>query len=210
MPAVCRYKNPKRIKPRHSSTPLHSQPVLLKASPTFHHLPNFALPNFYRHALLTIALLGSIAASCRRRVRLSRRRKLWYAFFLLTLVIQIQADFTLLFQPDVLYKTGYIFNSSIHPDLVTPYQRPSLSPTDFDHPPTSFSGGPEICTANLDGSGETDEQVTKDCCAAVNQQAYFNEVQKECMPYSGPAGNSVDTGAMVKCCSSRGRGSKAV
>jgi hypothetical protein len=71
-------------------------------------------------------------------------------------------------------------------------------------------GGPEICTANLDGSGETDEQVTKDCCAAVNQQAYFNEAEKQCWPYSGPAGNSVDTGAMVKCCSDRGRGSKAV
>ncbi|EIM81889.1 uncharacterized protein STEHIDRAFT_124761 [Stereum hirsutum FP-91666 SS1] len=71
-------------------------------------------------------------------------------------------------------------------------------------------GGPEICTANLDGSGETDEQVTKDCCAAVNQQAYFNEAEKECQPYGGHFGNSVDTGAMVQCCSSRGRGSKAV
>ena len=72
------------------------------------------------------------------------------------------------------------------------------------------AGGPEICTANLDGSGKTDEQVTKDCCAAVPQQAFFNEVTKYCSPYSGPAGNSVDTGAMVTCCNSRGRRSKAV
>ncbi|GLB33191.1 hypothetical protein LshimejAT787_0100760 [Lyophyllum shimeji] len=71
-------------------------------------------------------------------------------------------------------------------------------------------GGPEICTSNLDGSGETDEQVTKDCCAAVPQQAYFNEAEKQCQPYGGHLGNSVDTGAMVQCCASRGRGSREV
>ncbi|EKM75122.1 hypothetical protein AGABI1DRAFT_132571 [Agaricus bisporus var. burnettii JB137-S8] len=71
-------------------------------------------------------------------------------------------------------------------------------------------GGPEICTANLDGSGEPDAQVTKDCCAAVDHEAYFNEAFKQCWPYSGPAGNSIDTGAMVDCCSSRDRGSRAV
>ncbi|EIM79978.1 uncharacterized protein STEHIDRAFT_163232 [Stereum hirsutum FP-91666 SS1] len=70
-------------------------------------------------------------------------------------------------------------------------------------------GDPEICTDALDGSGCANYQVTKDCCAAVNQKAYFNEVSTECWPYSGPAGNSVDTGAMVKCCSSRGKGSSA-
>ncbi|KAF5384066.1 hypothetical protein D9615_003244 [Tricholomella constricta] len=70
--------------------------------------------------------------------------------------------------------------------------------------------GPEICTSNRDGSGETDEQVTKDCCAAVKQQAYFNEAEKQCQPYGGHLGNSVDTGEMVKCCASRGCGSRAV
>lgn len=51
-------------------------------------------------------------------------------------------------------------------------------------------GGPEVCTSNLDGTGETDEQVTKDCCAAVNQKAYFNEVEKVCEGYGGPADNA--------------------
>jgi hypothetical protein len=83
----------------------------------------------------------------------------------------------------------------------------------FDNIPVDHlvkRGGPEICTTNLDGSGETDEQVTKDCCAAVKQQAYFNEAEKQCQPYGGHFGNSVDTGAMVQCCSSRNRGSRAV
>lgn len=51
-------------------------------------------------------------------------------------------------------------------------------------------GGPEICTSNKDGTGETDQQVTKDCCAAVNQKAYFNEVEKVCEGYGGPADNA--------------------
>lgn len=71
-------------------------------------------------------------------------------------------------------------------------------------------GGPEICITNLDGSGETDEQVTKDRCAAVKQQAYFNEAEKQCQPHGGHLGNSVDTGAMVRCCSSRGRKSSRI
>ncbi|KAF7761630.1 hypothetical protein Agabi119p4_9622 [Agaricus bisporus var. burnettii] len=71
-------------------------------------------------------------------------------------------------------------------------------------------GGPQICTDRTDGSGETDEQVTKDCCAAVDHKAYFNEVFKQCWPYSGPAGNSVDEGKLAECCSSRGGGSRRV
>ena len=51
-------------------------------------------------------------------------------------------------------------------------------------------GGPEICTANKDGSGEADAQVTKDCCAAVNHKAYFNEVEKVCEGYGGPLDNA--------------------
>ncbi|KAK7020182.1 hypothetical protein VNI00_017830 [Paramarasmius palmivorus] len=72
------------------------------------------------------------------------------------------------------------------------------------------AGGPEICTKRTDGTGGTDYQVTKDCCAAVKHKAYFNEVVKECWPNAGPWGNSVNTGEMVKCCASRGCGSSAV
>ncbi|KAL0569430.1 hypothetical protein V5O48_012534 [Marasmius crinis-equi] len=74
----------------------------------------------------------------------------------------------------------------------------------------AIAGGPEICTNNKDGSGGTNYQVTKDCCAAVDQAAFFNEVTQVCEPDGGVLGNSVDTGAMVDCCSSRGAGSKAV
>ncbi|KAH8814511.1 hypothetical protein DL96DRAFT_1472052, partial [Flagelloscypha sp. PMI_526] len=70
--------------------------------------------------------------------------------------------------------------------------------------------GPEICTNNKDGSGGTNYQVTKDCCAAVNQAAFFNELTHVCEPDGGVLGNSVDTGAMVSCCSSRNCGSSAV
>ncbi|KAK1225888.1 hypothetical protein PQX77_011161 [Marasmius sp. AFHP31] len=73
-----------------------------------------------------------------------------------------------------------------------------------------LAGGPEICTNNKDGSGGTNYQVTKDCCAAVNHKAYFNELVQQCMGYGGPADNAVDTGKMVECCGSRGAGSKAV
>ncbi|KAK1223287.1 hypothetical protein PQX77_013825 [Marasmius sp. AFHP31] len=72
------------------------------------------------------------------------------------------------------------------------------------------AGGPEICTNNKDGSGGNNEQVTKDCCAAVNHKAYFNELSKLCMGYGGKPSNAVDTGKMVECCSSRGMSSKAV
>ncbi|KAK1223066.1 hypothetical protein PQX77_014065 [Marasmius sp. AFHP31] len=73
-----------------------------------------------------------------------------------------------------------------------------------------LAGGPEICTNNKDGSGGTNVQVTKDCCAAVNHKAYFNELEKKCMGYGGTFDNAVDTGKMVECCSSRGAGSKAL
>lgn len=68
-------------------------------------------------------------------------------------------------------------------------------------------GGPIACMMNSDGSGDIDYNVTKDCCAAVNHKAYFNELSHKCMDYAGPAGNSVDWGAMVRCCGNRGRGS---
>ncbi|KAH8823946.1 hypothetical protein DL96DRAFT_1615890 [Flagelloscypha sp. PMI_526] len=71
-------------------------------------------------------------------------------------------------------------------------------------------GGPEICTNKLDGTGGTNYQVTKDCCAAVHQAAFFNEVIHVCEPNGGVVGNSIDTGEMVICCTSRGCGSAAV
>lgn len=109
-----------------------------------------------------------------------------------------------------LFLEGGIYKRGTHLSPFKPLaRRPPACPSPLTSPLSSL-GGPEICTSNLDGSGETDEQVTKDCCAAVNQQAYFNEAEKQCQPYGGHLGNSVDTGAMVQCCSSRGRGSKAV
>ncbi|EKM75116.1 hypothetical protein AGABI1DRAFT_132565 [Agaricus bisporus var. burnettii JB137-S8] len=72
-------------------------------------------------------------------------------------------------------------------------------------------GGAQICTFNLDGSGETDVQVTKDCCAFFDQETYFNEEEKQCQPYSSFSQPGVGhTGTYVDCCSSRGRGSRAV
>jgi hypothetical protein len=75
-------------------------------------------------------------------------------------------------------------------------------------PAIVLAGGPQVCKVNRDGSGESDYRVTKDCCAAAGGRgAYFNEVYDVCWPKAGPAGNSVDTGGMVRCCNSRGRGS---
>ncbi|KAF2669559.1 hypothetical protein BT63DRAFT_364280, partial [Microthyrium microscopicum] len=68
-------------------------------------------------------------------------------------------------------------------------------------------GGPQICTHNKDGSGGTNYQVTKDCCAAVKQKTYFNEAEKKCMGPGGWYDNAVNTGGMVDCCTSRGAGS---
>ncbi|EOQ98847.1 hypothetical protein J056_002800 [Wallemia ichthyophaga EXF-994] len=65
------------------------------------------------------------------------------------------------------------------------------------------AGGPEICTGS---GGCTEYQITKDCCAAVDQSARFDELLKQCVPYGV---NSIDTGAMVSCCESRGAGSSA-
>jgi hypothetical protein len=73
--------------------------------------------------------------------------------------------------------------------------------------PFAELGGPIVCTYRENMLNNC--QVTKDCCAAVRHNAYFNEAQHMCMPRSGAAGNSVDTGEMVKCCESRGFGSNA-
>src|ERR1700761_570594 len=72
-------------------------------------------------------------------------------------------------------------------------------------------GGPQVCTMNMDGTGATDNQVTKDCCHHVHQDrgihnVYFNELEKRCMGRSGALDNAVDWGRMNECCASRGRG----
>ncbi|TIA69447.1 hypothetical protein E3P92_03561 [Wallemia ichthyophaga] len=63
------------------------------------------------------------------------------------------------------------------------------------------AGGPEICT----GSGG--------CTEYQNQSARFDELLKQCVPClmanERYGVNSIDTGAMVSCCESRGAGSSA-
>jgi hypothetical protein len=76
----------------------------------------------------------------------------------------------------------------------------------------SAQEGPIVCTKNRDGTGPTNYQVTKDCCAHVHQDrgrnnVYFNEVQWLCTGRGGPLDNGVDWGGMNKCCQSRGAGS---
>ncbi|TIB97606.1 hypothetical protein E3Q10_03495 [Wallemia mellicola] len=64
------------------------------------------------------------------------------------------------------------------------------------------AGGSEVCLNKKAGCVEA--QITKDCCAAVKQSAYFSEVSSTCVPY---AANGINTGDMVDCCESRGAGS---
>ncbi|TIA85706.1 hypothetical protein E3P99_03913 [Wallemia hederae] len=61
------------------------------------------------------------------------------------------------------------------------------------------AGGPEV------GGGCVEYQITKDCCAAVDQSSRFDELNKQCLPY---AVNGINTGGMVDCCESRGAGSR--
>lgn len=75
--------------------------------------------------------------------------------------------------------------------------------------------GPTWCTKNRNGKSTADRpweatdspQVTKDCCAAVNHRAYYNQFEQKCMGYGGWWDNAVDRGAFVRCCDSRGGGS---
>ena len=64
------------------------------------------------------------------------------------------------------------------------------------------SGGPAWC---FSGGGTPDDQVTKDCCAAVNHNAYYN-TGRTCVGRGGPASNGFDSGKFAECCGSRGRG----
>ncbi|KAF9526267.1 hypothetical protein CPB83DRAFT_795044 [Crepidotus variabilis] len=67
----------------------------------------------------------------------------------------------------------------------------------------ALAGGPEVCVSKGPASC-VDYQVTKDCCAAVDQSARFDEVFTQCVPW---AVNGINTGGMVDCCESRGCGS---
>ncbi|KIY64889.1 hypothetical protein CYLTODRAFT_357798 [Cylindrobasidium torrendii FP15055 ss-10] len=69
----------------------------------------------------------------------------------------------------------------------------------------ALAGGPEVCTSK-GPSTCVDYQVTKDCCAAVDHSARFDEVFTQCVPWQV---NGINTGAMVECCESRGCGSAA-
>ncbi|EIM23777.1 hypothetical protein WALSEDRAFT_62446 [Wallemia mellicola CBS 633.66] len=69
------------------------------------------------------------------------------------------------------------------------------------------TGGPaEICTSK-GGTSCTEYQITKDCCAAVDQNTRFDEVFTQCIPLLA---NGINTGGMVECCESRGAGSAEV
>ncbi|TIB74574.1 hypothetical protein E3Q22_04171 [Wallemia mellicola] len=65
------------------------------------------------------------------------------------------------------------------------------------------AGGSEVCLNKRVGCVEY--QITKDCCAAVDQSAHFEEISATCIPYTS---NGINTGDMVDCCESRGAGSK--
>ncbi|TIA78750.1 hypothetical protein E3P81_04134 [Wallemia ichthyophaga] len=80
------------------------------------------------------------------------------------------------------------------------------------------AGGPaEVCTG---GGGCVERQITKDCCAAVNQNTRFDEVFHQCIPRNLGLAlqrttltiykvvNGINTGGMVDCCESRGAGSR--
>ncbi|TIB09628.1 hypothetical protein E3P89_03144 [Wallemia ichthyophaga] len=66
------------------------------------------------------------------------------------------------------------------------------------------AGGPaEVCTSR--GGGCVEYQITKDCCAAVDQNTRFDEVFHQCIPLLA---NGINTGGMVDCCEGRGAGSR--
>ncbi|KAJ1018578.1 hypothetical protein NDA16_004860 [Ustilago loliicola] len=65
-----------------------------------------------------------------------------------------------------------------------------------------------ICTNNTNGTGGTNYQVTKDCCAATQEHdtTNFIETAQECMDAVG-LGNGLNLGRFIACCGSRGAGS---
>ena len=81
---------------------------------------------------------------------------------------------------------------------------------DIDH---VALGGPQVCTKNKEGWGDTDYKATKDCCAHVHQDkgvhnVFFNEAIQMCIGTSGRWSNAVNTGGMVTCCTQRRKGSR--
>lgn len=69
-----------------------------------------------------------------------------------------------------------------------------------------MAGYAEVCLVKSRGC--IDYRVTKDCCAAVGGQQHFDEIDHICKSDNLCGGNSVNIGAMVRCCEGRGAGSR--
>ncbi|KAJ9477215.1 hypothetical protein PHBOTO_006444 [Pseudozyma hubeiensis] len=64
------------------------------------------------------------------------------------------------------------------------------------------------CTTELNGTGPSNYQITKDCCAATREHrtTAFWENDHKCWDAAG-FGNGINLGRFVKCCGDRGAGS---
>lgn len=66
------------------------------------------------------------------------------------------------------------------------------------------------CTVNMDGTGGYAHQETKDCCPPNKGSTWnsyeYNRKYHDCRSI-WPGNNGLDTGAMVQCCTDKGRGS---
>jgi hypothetical protein len=61
--------------------------------------------------------------------------------------------------------------------------------------------GEAICTEK--GTGNTAFQATKDCCAAVDHEAYFSEFIRECWAEGGPWHKAIKYREFAECCANR-------
>lgn len=66
------------------------------------------------------------------------------------------------------------------------------------------------CTENLDGTGPYARQATKDCCPPNKDWTWntyeYSRKYHDCRSI-WPGDNKLDTGAMVQCCTDKGKGS---
>lgn len=66
------------------------------------------------------------------------------------------------------------------------------------------------CTVNLDGTGGYDSTATKECCPPLKNKTWntyeYNRNYGDCRSI-WPGDNGLNTGAMVDCCTSKGKGS---
>ncbi|SPO31825.1 related to conserved hypothetical Ustilaginaceae-specific protein [Ustilago trichophora] len=65
------------------------------------------------------------------------------------------------------------------------------------------------CKTDRNGGGSINQQVTKDCCAAIKEHSttHYNELSHLCQDALG-IGNGINLGRFVACCGSRGAGSQ--